>query len=106
MPFLKEKWDAFSPKTQQILQIAAGILLAGASWVFLSLPSRNDGGFFELNLIIAVLLVLLVPRVLQTQTGSDLPLMRKAMIIALLACLAGSALYLFVLRPDLITAAP
>lgn len=80
---LKEKWDALSPQKQKTLQIAAGFLIAAASVFFLFDPIPQGEGFFNLSSIIAFLLVLFVPRVLETQTGSPLPLLRKVMLITL-----------------------
>ncbi|MHB1314381.1 MAG: hypothetical protein ACYCX2_02710 [Christensenellales bacterium] len=95
---IKEKWEAMSPERQKTLQIIAGILLAVISIVFLYDPIPYTGGLFNLSSVIAIVVVLFVPRILETQTGAHLPLLRKVMLIALIIGIVLIALDMFVFK--------
>ena len=78
----KEKWNALTPQKQKMLQIVVGILLAVCSSLFIFLRNPNTaGGFLDINTLIAIGLVLLVPRLLENQVGAVLSTLRKYMII-------------------------
>lgn len=89
MPFLKEKWEAQTPKVQLILQIVVGILIAAACGYFITRPRDPNAGFFDLNSFIAIGLVLIIPKVLETQTGNPLRLMRRTMLIGMIVVIVG-----------------
>lgn len=93
MPYLKERWDKLSPKVQNAIQAAVGILLAAGCGFFLLRGSDQDNSFF--SLLCAAGLVLLVPKVCETQTGAKWPLMRRVMLITLVVVLIAMGIYAF-----------
>ena len=94
MPYYKENWDALSEKKQKILQIIVGILLGAGSTVslLLSTPAGQDASPISFGFLIAIALVLVVPRVLDAQTGAQLKVLRVSMIISLIVGIASTAI--------------
>ena len=94
MPYFKDNWDALSEKTQKILQIIVGILLGGGSTVslLLSNSTEQEASPLSFGLLIAVVLVLIVPRILDSQTGTQLRVLRISMIIALIVGITSTAI--------------
>lgn len=93
MPFLKEKFESLTPKVQSILQVVVGILIAAACGYFITRPHDPNAGFFDLNSFIAIGLVLIIPKVLEAQTGNPLKLMRKAMLICMIIVIVSFVAY-------------
>lgn len=83
MPWFQDRWEALAPAVQKLLQIAFGVLFAAGCAFFLYRSSDSDSSLVPL--VISLSCVLFLPRVVETQTGNKLPLMRKSMLIAL-AC--------------------
>ena len=95
---LKEKWDAYSETKKKKAEIIGGILLAGISIFFLYDPFPNSSGFLDFSAIIAFVIALFVPRVLEKQVDAPLKILRRTLLIMLVAGLTFLILDMFVLH--------
>lgn len=91
MPNFQEKWEALTERTRKVFEALFGAVLAVASWSFLRMSGSGSGSNPN-NLIwtiAAAACVLFVPNIIEAQTGGNrLSLMRKCMLIGLVAMLA------------------
>lgn len=82
MEKIREKWEKLSIKGQKIVQIVIGIILASLTGFFLTRTQKTES-FLDFNIIIAALIALLGPNILETQLATKLPLMRRVLLICL-----------------------
>ncbi len=91
MPWFQDKWEALSARAQKWLQIAFGTVLALGAWLFVALSSGDES---FLPMLAAAACVLIMPQIIETQTGQKLRIMRIAMIAVLIALFAVTIVYL------------
>lgn len=92
MPFLKEKWEALSEKAKKIVQIVLGIALALLSALSFWGSMADQNSF--VYMLLALVAVLVMPNVAETQTGSKLPIMRRVLLISVLAIFVAFVIYM------------
>lgn len=103
-PFQK-KVAAISEENWKKYQVIAGVVLGLLAGICLSFLSRLPA-FGNMGLIVAAVVALIVPNMLEKQAARKIPRLRVALIIALAVCLGFYMLYGMVLNPGFFEAAP
>ena len=78
-----KKFARWNPKKRLWFERAAGFLVGALSGVALSLIPSDNEGFFSLNIVVPLLLVLVIPRIAENKLQTQLKELKKFMLIAL-----------------------
>ena len=77
------RWTLMQRVTGALLGVAAGLALFWDTLVRPSPESQQQQGLFSLPLIIAIVIALIVPNIIEKQSLRRIPKLRTAMVIAL-----------------------
>lgn len=83
MPDFKSKWEKLSFNKQKTLQIITGILLAALTTFFFSRSKPDNTSIMDFNILSALFVAILFPKVLEFQLDAKLKTLRIVQIIAM-----------------------
>lgn len=84
----QDKWEALSLQTRKVLQVVAGIVIAALTGLFIFRSGSEEGGMW--GTLAAAAVAIFLPRILETQTGDKLTLMRRTLFIGLVVVVVAT----------------